>query len=138
MGVLVLYRFWLFIAGVAGGLAVVAGAYGAHALRDAGAAPVAVKIYETGQLYHALHALALFGVAVLIAATEGRRNGWSAWMLNIAALAFLGGIVCFSGGVYVQVMQGFQGNAKIVPLGGLLFIAGWAALAFSAFGFRKG
>ncbi len=132
------FRFWLFAAGLAGAAAILAGAYGSHALRDAGAAPLIVRIFETGQLYHALHALALLGLAAIMAATEGRRTGFAAAMLNLAGAAFAGGILFFSGGIYAQIAQGGPGNPGIVPLGGILFIVGWSAMALSVFGLRKG
>jgi uncharacterized membrane protein YgdD (TMEM256/DUF423 family) len=131
------FRFWLLIAGLAGAAAIVMGAYGAHALRDAGAAPAVMRVFETGQLYHALHALALLGLAALVAASEGRRRGFAALMLNLAGAAFTGGILLFSGGIYAQTGMGGAGNPGIVPLGGILFMIGWVALALAAFGIRK-
>jgi uncharacterized membrane protein YgdD (TMEM256/DUF423 family) len=128
------YRFWLFITGILGFTAVAAGALGRHALHVEG--PM-LRAYESGQLFHALHTLAILGVTVLMAATEGRRNAWAGWMLQIAAFAFLGGILCFSGGIYVQVSLSLQSNVNIVPTGGVLFLTGWAALALASFGFRQ-
>ena len=45
------------------------------------------------------------------------------------AIAFLIGIICFSAGIYVQVAKGLSSTAGIVPLGGMAFMAGWAAFA---------
>jgi uncharacterized membrane protein YgdD (TMEM256/DUF423 family) len=132
------YRLWLFLAGLAGGTAVMAGAYGAHALNGVTTFSAPVKIYEIGALYHAVHAIALTLTAVLLAATEGRRGFFANLMLNLAALAFLAGIILFSGGIYYQILRGgFDTGSPIVPAGGFLFIGGWAALALSAFGFRR-
>ena len=129
-------RFWIFIAAILGGLAVAAGAIGAHALGDAVSAD-AKRIFSTGQHYHALHALALFGVGIVLLQSEGRRARFSTWFLQVAALAFLIGIVCFSGGIYVQVAQGLSSGAGIVPLGGISFMVGWAAVAIGALGLRS-
>jgi uncharacterized membrane protein YgdD (TMEM256/DUF423 family) len=131
------YRIWLFLAGLAGASAVAAAAYGAHGLNGAVTFSAPVKIYESGALFHALHALALTLTAVLLAATEGRRGAFACWMLNIAALAFVAGIVLFSGGIYYQVVNGTQFTAPIVPAGGIILMGGWLALALSAFGLRK-
>jgi uncharacterized membrane protein YgdD (TMEM256/DUF423 family) len=130
------FRIWLFLASLSAITAVLAGAYGAHALGGATTYSTFTKIYETGQLYHALHSIALLGVAVLLAATEGARNAFGTWALNIAAVAFLLGMVLFSGGIYHQVINSVQSGVPIVPAGGGLFLLGWAALALSAFGFR--
>ncbi len=127
-------RFWIFMAALFGGSAVVAGAIGAHALP--GGAYSALETYRTGQFYHALHALALLGVGVLMLQPDGSRARFSSWGLQIAAFAFTIGIVCFSGGIYVQVARGYASSAGIVPFGGISFILGWAALAIGALGLR--
>lgn len=131
-----MYRLWLFLAGVSGAAAVLAAAHGAHALGGLTTFSSAVKIFETGTLYHSVHSIALMLVAILLAATEGRRTGFATWLLNIAALAFVLGVVLFSGGIYYQVARGVQATVPIVPAGGIAFVIGWAALALSAFGFR--
>ena len=133
------YRIWLFVAGLAGASAVAAAAYGAHGLNGAVTFSAPVKFYETAALFHALHALALMLTAVLLAATEGRRGAFACWMLNIAAFAFVAGIVLFSGGVYYQIVGGTGAilPVLVVPTGGIAFLVGWVALAVSAFGLRK-
>jgi uncharacterized membrane protein YgdD (TMEM256/DUF423 family) len=130
-------RFWIFAAALLGGLSVVAGAVGAHALPDSQALAVPLRIFNTGQQYHALHALALLGVALVLQQYEGRRTGLSSVLLQIAAVAFTIGIVCFSGGIYFQVAQGFTSSGGIVPFGGVAFLAGWAAFAIGVLGLRS-
>jgi uncharacterized membrane protein YgdD (TMEM256/DUF423 family) len=129
-------RFWIFAAALLGGLAVVAGAVGAHALPDTAALAVPARIFNTGQLYHALHALALLGVAIVLLQSQGRRAVFADWLLQIAAAAFAVGIVCFSGGIYVQAAAGFTSSAGIVPFGGIALLVGWAAFAVGALGLR--
>ncbi len=123
--------------GALGGLAVVAGAIGAHSLPDTSSLTVPVRIFNTGQLYHVVHALALLAVALVLIVTEKRRADWSGWALQGAALAFTIGIVCFSGGIYTQVANGFTSSGGIVPLGGVSFLIGWAAFAAGAFGIER-
>ena len=130
------YRIWLFVAGMVAVTALIAAAYGAHALNRFALIPTVAKIYDIGQLYHMAHALALFGLAILLAATEGRRTLWSNLMINVAGLAFLAGIALFSGGIYYQVVNEVKLADNIVPAGGMAFMTGWAALALSAFGFH--
>jgi uncharacterized membrane protein YgdD (TMEM256/DUF423 family) len=129
-------RFWIFLGAIFGGLAVAAGAVGAHALPDSAALAVPLRIYNTGQLYHAIHALALIGTGLALLHVEGKEAGFAKWPLQIAAFAFTAGIVCFSGGIYMQVAEGFTSSAGIVPFGGVSFLAGWAALAIGALGLR--
>jgi uncharacterized membrane protein YgdD (TMEM256/DUF423 family) len=130
------FRFWLFVAGISALLSIAAAAHGAHALNRVALFPTAAKIYDTAQLFHMAHAIALLAVAVLLGATEDRRTVWGDWMLQIAAFAFLAGMALFSGGIYYHVLKGIEPSIPIVPAGGVSFMIGWAALALSAFGFR--
>jgi uncharacterized membrane protein YgdD (TMEM256/DUF423 family) len=50
-----------------------------------------------------------------------------------AAIAFLAGILLFSGSLYLLALTGVALLGAITPLGGLCFIAGWALLAWGAF-----
>ena len=132
-----MFRLWLCIAGLSGAAAVLVGAYGSHALFPVGTASAEADVFRTGQLYHLLHSIALFGVAALLAATDGRRRLWAAWLLQIAGLAFVVGILLFAGGIYFHILSGQPASARLVPTGGIAFVIGWAALALSVFGFRR-
>jgi uncharacterized membrane protein YgdD (TMEM256/DUF423 family) len=131
------FRIWLFISGVTALVGVAAAAYGAHKLPELIPIPRLLKIFEIAYQFNLMHAMALFGVAILMAATEGRRNGWGALMLNLTALAFLTGLVLFSGGIYYQVLTVQEASVNVVPFGGIAFMTGWAALSLSAFGYRR-
>lgn len=111
-------RLWLGIAAVNGALAVAAGAFAAHGLR-ARLPPDLLTVWETGARYHMYHALAMG-----LAAQAGAR--WSPAL-------FLGGIVLFSGSLYMLALTGIGWLGAITPLGGALLIAGWICLALSAF-----
>jgi uncharacterized membrane protein YgdD (TMEM256/DUF423 family) len=141
------YRIWLFVAALAGLTAVLIGAITLHGLEPKNPAIGAVTpIFNAGQLYHALHALALLGVAVLFRLSHDQRRPFGTAMLYLAAIGFAGGILLYSGGIYVgthiqSVGSNIQGylaaNVRgVVVAGMLLFLAGWAALALSAFGLR--
>jgi uncharacterized membrane protein YgdD (TMEM256/DUF423 family) len=131
------YRIWLFLAGLAGATAVAAAAYGAHGLNGVVTVSPMVKIFDTGSLFHALHAMALALVSVLLAATEAQRAPLATILLNISAAAFVIGIILFSGGIYYHVAQGLQSVPPTIRFGGSAFLIGWGALAFSALGFRR-
>ena len=120
-------RLWLGLAALNGFIAVAIGAIGSHALRNT-LTPERLGWIETGLRYHMFHALALFGVALLLAFEAGRAG----WALRIAAWAFLGEIVLFSGGLYLMGLAGIRSLGPAVPTGGLLFLAGWAALVVYA------
>ncbi|HWA68466.1 MAG TPA: DUF423 domain-containing protein [Rhizomicrobium sp.] len=115
---------WLFIAAVNGALAVLAGAFAAHALRQR-LAPEALASFTTAAHYHLLHALAM-GLAAL--AMRGR----AAPRARLSAALFLAGIVLFSGSLYLWPLTGRHMLVFVTPLGGLALVAGWVALALAA------
>src|SRR5258705_10560296 len=116
------FRIWLCIAALFGLTSVIAAAYGAHGLAAITASATALKIYESGQLLHALHSIVLFGIAILFAATEGWRSALADWALQISAGAFALGIVLFSGGIYFGVVTSVHTGTPVVPVGGGLFL----------------
>ncbi len=131
-----MYQFWLFIAGIVALAAVAMAAWGAHGLTGLEPYPRLTEIFDTAQQFHLAHAIALFGVAILFTATEGRRNLWGTVTLNLAAFALLTGTVLFSGGIYYQVLNVQQSGLKVVPAGGMAFMIGWIAVSVSVFGIR--
>ena len=102
-------------------LAVLAGAFGAHALRTRVPLDLLV-VFETAaryQMYHALGLLAVALVAERVSHAGVRTAGW----------LFLAGTVCFSGSLYALSLTGIRTLGAVTPVGGLCFIAGWVALA---------
>lgn len=102
------------------GLAVAAGAFGAHALRGR-LEPRALEIFETGARYQMYHALAIL-LCALLATTGARTAGW----------IFQAGIVVFSGSLYALALSDVKWLGAITPIGGLAFLVGWAYLAVAA------
>jgi uncharacterized membrane protein YgdD (TMEM256/DUF423 family) len=117
-------RNWTLVGAVLGGLAVAAGAFGAHALKDR-LSPEALGWWHTGAQYHLLHAVAL--VLTGLALPHGRPRA-----IATAGAAFASGIVLFSGSLYALALSGARWLGAVTPVGGLLLIVGWAALAGSA------
>src|SRR5579872_1160690 len=101
-------------------LAVAAGAFGAHGLKDVLDAEMKA-VYETAVRYQMYHALALLLVAALADKLSIRAVSWS-------GACFLGGVILFSGSLYALSLSGIRELGAITPLGGLLFLAGWLAL----------
>lgn len=97
-------------------LDVALGAFGAHGLKNR-LSPEMLAVFETGVRYQAYHALAI----LLVAALRGPDR---------AAWCFLGGIVVFSGSLYALALTGVRWLGAVTPVGGLLFLAGWALFAF--------
>ncbi len=112
---------YLGLAAGTGLLAVVLGAFGAHALRSQLDAS-ALGIYETAVQYHFAHSLALLAVALL------HRTATSPRLLGFAGTAFAAGLLLFSGSLYLLSVTGIRWLGAITPIGGLSFIAGWSLL----------
>lgn len=101
-------------------LAVVLGAFGAHALK-ARLSPELMQIYKTGVEYHFYHAIGLLLIGVL---SFHLKSG----LINWAAICLFAGVLIFSGSLYLLSVTGIKWLGAITPLGGLSFIAGWVLL----------
>ena len=110
-------------AGLLAGLAVAAGAFGAHGLRGQ-LDPSALSSFETAARYQLIH-----GLAAAFAADRAGRQGGA--MSARAAAAFVAGTVLFSGSLYVLALGGPRLVGAVTPLGGVAFMAGWLLLAAS-------
>lgn len=111
-------------------LAVMIGAFGAHALKSL-VTPDKLLVFDTGVRYHFYHSLALLAVGIL-------HQAYPSSKLRMAAGMFLSGITLFSGSLYAIVLLSISntsiGPAGIItPIGGLLFITGWIMAAIAVF-----
>jgi uncharacterized membrane protein YgdD (TMEM256/DUF423 family) len=125
-------QFWIFLGAVSGGLAVIAGAIGAHAL--GGVDEALMQAFRTAQVNHAIHSVALVAVGLLLLFTQGRGAGFAGPALQAAAAAFAIGMILFCGGIYAHTAG--LAFKREVPIGGMFLIAGWAALAIGSLGLR--
>lgn len=96
------------------------GAFGAHALKNR-LPPDLLEIFGTGVRYQVYHALALLFVGWAATRFASVLILWSGWL-------FTGGTVLFSGSLYILALSGVRLWGAVTPVGGLLFLAGWAAL----------
>jgi uncharacterized membrane protein YgdD (TMEM256/DUF423 family) len=102
-------------------LAVALGAFGAHRLKPTLEARGLTDVWNKAVLYHFIHAIALFVLALY-----GTTNRGAWWLL-------FSGIIIFSGSLYVMALipQARDWLGAVTPLGGLCFLAGWAWLVIS-------
>ncbi|MBT5020051.1 MAG: DUF423 domain-containing protein, partial [Planctomicrobium sp.] len=82
--------------------------------------------FKTAAEYQMYHSLAILIVALVPLPVANRSR-------DIAGWSFLLGIILFSGSLYALVLTGQTKLGMITPLGGVLFIIGWIALAIAAF-----
>ena len=107
------------------GLAVMLGAFGAHALK-AKVSPENLTIFDTAVKYHMYHALGLILIGLL-------GFHFPVKLIQIPAYLMMGGILIFSGSLYILVLSGIRWLGAITPIGGIAFIISWLLLAFNLY-----
>lgn len=107
----------LIAAGVSGFFAVFFGAFGSHILK-ASLTEKAFSIFQAASQYHFWHTLALLLVAIF-------RLQYPQKFFTASALAFISGLVLFSGSLYLYAIYSERVFAMMAPLGGSAFMLGW-------------
>ena len=114
------------VAALLGGLSVVLGAFGAHALKG-GLSPRMGAAYNTAVEYQMAHALALLFIA-------SRIEVWRPDSLIIwSGRLITAGVVLFSGSLYLMALFSSTQLGMITPIGGILLISGWTLLGVAAY-----
>lgn len=107
-------------------LAVILGAFGAHALKQV-LTEVQLQTFETGVRYQFYHSFALLVTGILFSSFPHKA-------VKLASTFFIIGIILFSGSLYALTLLkmngqvGLGGLGMLTPIGGLFFIAGWLSL----------
>jgi len=114
---------WVGAAAVLGTLSVVAGAFGAHGLRDS-VTPERLSAWQTAAHYGLVHSVAILALGLFAQAT-GRP-------VTLPAALFAAGVVLFSGSIFGLVLWELRALGPVTPLGGLCLIAGWASVLWLA------
>jgi uncharacterized membrane protein YgdD (TMEM256/DUF423 family) len=118
----IMANLWIGLGSISGLIAVATGAFGAHGLADK-LTPKALSVWQTAAQYQMTHALALLAVGLYPAAAASAVPGW----------AFTAGTVLFSGSLYMLALTDIKILGAITPFGGVGFLIGWGALAWTAF-----
>jgi uncharacterized membrane protein YgdD (TMEM256/DUF423 family) len=100
-------------------LAVMLGAFGAHALKARFDA-YSMSIWEKAVFYHFIHAMGLLVVPLF-----ARTTAISEASAVRVSMLLLGGILLFSGSLYTLALTGLTTLGAVTPIGGLCFIAAW-------------
>jgi len=122
-------KFLLFSGAVLGGLGVAAGSFGAHGLKAVLEATGRSDNWETAVRYCLYHALAILVVALAAALPQAST---ARGLLLTSAWCMLVGTLIFSGFLAALALSGVRVLGAIVPIGGVLFLVGWALLAAAA------
>jgi uncharacterized membrane protein YgdD (TMEM256/DUF423 family) len=107
------------IAAFLGFSGVLFGAFGAHILRSLLEKSGTAQIWQTGVLYHLVHSVVLLVL-----------SGWRP-VPRAAYHLILGGVIVFSGSLYLLAATNLRWFGAITPLGGLSMLAGWLVLALA-------
>ena len=120
-------QFTLLFASILGALAVIFGAFGAHALKKI-LNEEQLKSFETGVKYQMYHAIVL----LLIGFNFNLETASEKYMV----FSFMIGILLFSFSIYGLVISSAKNKklrflGPITPIGGLLLVYGWCLLCYS-------
>eukprot|EP00456_Euglypha_rotunda_P002003 TRINITY_DN104043_c0_g1_i1.p1 TRINITY_DN104043_c0_g1~~TRINITY_DN104043_c0_g1_i1.p1 ORF type:complete len:126 (+),score=6.29 TRINITY_DN104043_c0_g1_i1:20-397(+) len=122
-----MHKGFLVTAAFLGAIAVMLGAFGAHALKSLLTTDTAsLNAFDTAVRYQFYHVFALALTGVLFAAYPNRS-------LRAAGILFIMGMVFFSGSLYLLTWGAVSGIAMrwagpVTPLGGIMLIIGWLCL----------
>lgn len=108
-------------AAISGALSVGLGAFGAHVLKSRLEANGNLATYNTAVQYQFYHTLALLVIGLLMAKYS---NQW----LSTSSYFIIGGMIIFSGTLYLLAVTNIKWLGAITPIGGLGLIIGWACL----------
>lgn len=117
-------QFFFLSGSIFGFLTVLLGAFGAHALKKT-LSPDMLLIFETGVRYQTYHAFALLAAAWAVTA-------FNPVFISRAGYCFIGGIIIFSGSLYILALSGIRAWGAVTPIGGLLFLTGWLFMILAA------
>ena len=114
--------------GISGALAIAAGAFGAHSLKET-VSPMMLDVWRTASHYHLIHAVAGLLLTIILKASQGPfRDPWA----NRTLICWMAGTLFFSGSLYGLVLSNVKWLGAVTPFGGLFFIAGWLCTSFIA------
>lgn len=116
----------LAIASVMGALSVSIGAFGAHKFAPYLESIKRTETFETAVKYQFYHTFAMLIAGLLLHFFQHK-------MFQYSAFCYLGGIVIFSGSLYILCATNVRYWGAVTPIGGVLFIAGWICMLFGLF-----
>ena len=115
-------RLILALGGILAGLAVAAGAFGAHMLKNVLDPPM-LAAYDTATRYQMFHALGMVLAGLAMRIYGDRKLAAVGWL-------FAAGIMLFCGSLYGIALLGTRWLGPLTPVGGLAFMAGWGVFAW--------
>jgi len=105
---------------------VILGAFASHMLKEL-INEADINTFDTGTKYLFYHALGILSIS--LSARKFNQN-----ILDLVVFFFLGGMIFFSGSLYLLATRSIWGDdsfvwlGAITPIGGVMFISGWLLL----------
>ena len=124
---------FITIAAIIAAFSVGLGAFAAHGLQ-AHLSAGSLEVFKTAVHYQFIHALALFilGVFMVLIGTQAAPGTTISSGFYIAGVAWIFGILLFSGSLYGLTLTEWRWLGPVTPIGGLSFIIGWLSLAVAS------
>jgi uncharacterized membrane protein YgdD (TMEM256/DUF423 family) len=117
-------KIFLIAGSISGALSVAIGAFGAHKLKPFLLQTGRLDTFEKGVQYQFYHSFALLILGLIMMKMEHK-------FLNYAGYCFMGGIIVFSGSLYILCLSNVSKWGAVTPFGGVLMIAGWVLMAMA-------
>ena len=108
-------------------IAVAAGAFAAHGLKDILSVEY-INTFKTAADYQMMHGLGLILIGILNKQSNSRCTSRGN---ATAAIFMLIGIILFSGSLYLLTLTGTKWLGMVTPFGGICFLIAWLTLAFN-------
>lgn len=110
-------------------LAVVIGAFGAHALSELLELNQRVDVFELANRYQFYHGIAMIALAALF---KGNRD--DAGLASLGLLMFVGTLI-FSGSLYLLAILNVGWLGAVTPIGGVILVFAWALFSIKVLKF---
>ena len=115
-------RQFILLGSIVTGLAVAAGAFGAHMLK-ATLDPAMLAVYDTAARYQIYHGIGLVLAGLAARLHQDARFAVAGWMFAVGTLLFCGSLYCVA-------LFGIRWLGAVTPLGGVAFLIGWGLLGW--------
>ena len=108
---------------LSGAMVVLLGAFGAHALEPHLIETGRLESYNTAVDYHFFHTFGIIVIWLTAVLTKNSKLKNAGWLMA-------GGMVCFSGSLYLLCFTGLKFWVWITPIGGVLLVFSWLLAAY--------
>lgn len=117
-----MHKTLMFTGALLTALAIMMGAFGAHALKGYLSEEM-LSVYKTAFEYHMYHALGMLLVGLLL------KQYPTATLITWSGSMMIVGILLFCGSLYILSITGSRWLGAVTPFGGVAFVIAWLLLA---------